>query len=301
MNSPIISIITPSLNRAGMISVAIESVLSQDYPAMEHIIVDGGSTDGTLDVLKRYSHLKVISEPDRGIYDAINKGIIQARGEIIGLLNTDDRYAPAVLMPAAECFLKHPEALAVCGRTSFFNFQGKEVPIPPPLPPITVDSFVERLTTGIPAINSWFFRKVVFEKIGYFNLDYSMASDRDMLLRFACAELPFVSLEKEVIRYGSHPGSMTIYDVWRPAILNENLQLAAHYGDRNDIPVSIRKACQRWERIYSLEIVGHFLRCMDIRSALHYFNHMRHRHWWWLAYFMGAFPLKVVQYSLPRK
>ena len=74
-----ISIITPSFNRCGMITQAIESVLAQNYPHFEHIIVDGGSTDGTLDILSKYSHLKIISEPDKGMYDALNKGLNIAR------------------------------------------------------------------------------------------------------------------------------------------------------------------------------------------------------------------------------
>src|SRR4030066_1952836 len=93
---PKVSIITPSYNRAGMIETAIQSVLSQNFPEVEHIIIDGGSTDGTLDVLKKYPHLRVVSEPDQGMYDALNKGLNLATGEIIGFLNTDDYYAPSV-------------------------------------------------------------------------------------------------------------------------------------------------------------------------------------------------------------
>ena len=92
MNQPLISIITPSYNRAEMIREAVESILVQDYPSMEHIIIDGGSTDGTLSILKQYPPLKIRTEPDNGIYDALNKGLGIANGEIIGFLNTDDFY-----------------------------------------------------------------------------------------------------------------------------------------------------------------------------------------------------------------
>ena len=77
-------------DRAGTVGRAIESVLAQNHPAVEHIIVDGGSTDGTQEVLARYSHLRVLSGPDRNLYDAINKGVRLARGEVVGLLNSDD-------------------------------------------------------------------------------------------------------------------------------------------------------------------------------------------------------------------
>ena len=101
---PKVSIITPSYNRAGMIETAIQSVLSQNYPEVEHIIMDGGSTDGTLEVLKKYPHLRVVSEPDQGMYDALNKGLNLAHGEIIGFLNTDDFYAPGVFAKIALQF-----------------------------------------------------------------------------------------------------------------------------------------------------------------------------------------------------
>jgi FkbM family methyltransferase len=89
-----ISVITPSFNSAATLQQAIESVLAQDYPGTEHIIVDGGSTDGTLDLLKRYDHLKWVSEPDRGQVDAMRKGFTLSSGDVIGNLNADDYYLP---------------------------------------------------------------------------------------------------------------------------------------------------------------------------------------------------------------
>ncbi|MBE3118097.1 MAG: glycosyltransferase [Candidatus Atribacteria bacterium] len=103
-NQLLISIITPSLNRADMIVTAIESVLAQNYPYFEHIIIDGGSTDGTLNVLGKYPHLRLISELDRGMYDAINKGLALASGEIIGFLNTDDLFADDIFAKVAKKF-----------------------------------------------------------------------------------------------------------------------------------------------------------------------------------------------------
>lgn len=92
MNYPKISIVTPSFNSAKYIEDCIQSVLNQNYPNFEHIIIDGGSTDGTIEILKKYPHLIWISEPDEGQSDALNKGFKMARGEIIGWLNSDDVY-----------------------------------------------------------------------------------------------------------------------------------------------------------------------------------------------------------------
>ncbi|QYU67892.1 glycosyltransferase [Leptolyngbya sp. 15MV] len=101
---PLISIVTPTRNQGETIEATIRSVLEQGYPAVEHIVVDGASTDGTAAVLERYRErlARVISEPDRGQSDAINKGMRQARGEIVGWLNSDDMLAPGALAAAAE-------------------------------------------------------------------------------------------------------------------------------------------------------------------------------------------------------
>ncbi len=102
-----ISIITPSLNAFRYIEDAIRSVLSQEYEHVEHIIIDGGSQDETLDILKRYSHLKWISEPDRGQSDAMNKGFGMATGDIIGYLNSDDYYLPGAFRAIIPYFEHH--------------------------------------------------------------------------------------------------------------------------------------------------------------------------------------------------
>ena len=96
-NSLLLSTITPCLNRANIIAVAIESATQPDYPNVVHLVIDSGSTDGTLDVLRRYPHLRVVSEPDRKMDDALNKGLRLAGGQVIGCLNTDDCYAAGVL------------------------------------------------------------------------------------------------------------------------------------------------------------------------------------------------------------
>ena len=88
---PLVSIITPSLNQGRFIEAAIESVLSQDYPRIEYIVIDGGSSDGTLDILARYGErVAWVSEPDRGQSHAINKGFRRARGDVLAWLNSDD-------------------------------------------------------------------------------------------------------------------------------------------------------------------------------------------------------------------
>ena len=92
-----ITIVTPSLNRGSMLADALESVIAQNDRDVEHIVVDGGSTDMTAAVLLRFPTIKVVAEPDRNLYEALNKGVRAATGEIIGFLNTDDRLSPGAL------------------------------------------------------------------------------------------------------------------------------------------------------------------------------------------------------------
>ena len=108
---PLVSIITPSFNSGDFLEEAVRSVIAQDYSPLEHIIVDGGSTDETLEILQRYNSKPVtwVSEPDEGQADAINKGFRRAQGEIIGWLNADDTYQPGAIRSAVAYLQAHPE------------------------------------------------------------------------------------------------------------------------------------------------------------------------------------------------
>lgn len=126
-NFPKISIITPSFNQGQFIEKTICSVLDQGYPNVEHIIVDGGSHDNTVEVLQRYTGRIVwCSEPDRGQAHAINKGMTQANGEIVTYLNSDDYLEPGALLHVAEVFAQHPEAHWLAGRCRIVNESGVE-------------------------------------------------------------------------------------------------------------------------------------------------------------------------------
>jgi len=126
-NLPKVSIITPSYNQAEFIERTIKSVLLQNYPNLEYIIMDGGSTDGTVEILKKYSK-KIIwrSEKDKGQGDAINKGLKLAKGEILGYLNSDDVLAPGVLKLVVGFFVKNPKKRWVFGKCRIVDEKDKE-------------------------------------------------------------------------------------------------------------------------------------------------------------------------------
>ena len=210
---PLISIITPSLNRADMIATAIESVLVQGYSQFEHIIVDGGSTDGTLDVLKKYPHLHLLSGKDQGVYDALNKGIAVAHGEIIGQLNTDDYYETGVFSSISRIFIENKALEAVsAGAQVYENQPDGQQKVLASYPGIQPSELLYRATIGVPVFNGWFFRKDLFEKAGNYSLNYSIAADRDFLIRCALRSIPYQSLDAIIYHYRQHPGSLTITD-----------------------------------------------------------------------------------------
>ncbi|GAB4532319.1 MAG: hypothetical protein Fur0018_20880 [Anaerolineales bacterium] len=137
MTEPRISIITPSYNQADFLEATIQSVLTQDYPAVEYLIVDGGSTDGSADIIRRYAaHLAWwVSEPDQGQADAIRKGLARATGEVLAWLNSDDVYLSAhVLSRVAACFRENPQAAVVTGEGQRIDGRGRplrDIHIPP--------------------------------------------------------------------------------------------------------------------------------------------------------------------------
>ena len=237
---PAITIVTPCLNRAEMIVATVESVRDQvlDGP-IEHLVMDGGSTDETLDILRQYPDVTVISEPDSGLYDALNKGIARAKGSIVGILNSDDVYRPGAIRKAVEAFASATAAAMVCG--------GAEV-VDGPAGGDTVirryDSTENRsldpqdLLLGVPIVNARFYRRALFERIGLFDTRYKIVADRDFLLRAALAGVEAAPIEGAVYAYGSHGGSLTIGGIGaRRRIAEETIEMAEDWLGRTP-PIS---------------------------------------------------------------
>ena len=124
---PLVSIVTPSFNQPRYLEATIQSVISQNYARLEYIIVDGGSTDGSVDIIKKYEGKLAwwVSEKDQGQTDAINKGFSRAKGEILAWINSDDTYEPgAIFLSAVNVLLAHPEVGLVYGNANYINVDG---------------------------------------------------------------------------------------------------------------------------------------------------------------------------------
>lgn len=249
MPPPLITIITPSLNRAGMIREAVESVLVQDYQPFEHIIVDGASTDATLDILRGYPHLRVISEPDAGMYDAINKGLRLASGEIIGLLNTDDWYPTGAFETVANTFAQNQRIAAIVGSAQIYALGNETASAIRQIPEIQSQGFWYRVIEGHPVTNAWFFRTEVFSRVGAMDPSYRFAADREFLIRAAIAGVRPLPISKPLYCYRQHPGSATISpedsrEVKRGAqrlqVIGESMRLLEGFLDRQGLPAEAR-------------------------------------------------------------
>ncbi len=210
---PKISVITPSFNQAEYLEETIRSVLLQDYPNLEYIIIDGGSTDGSLEIIRKYESriFHWSSEPDQGQSDAINKGFALASGEIITYLNSDDIYFPNVLRHIAACFLQDPDVGVVVGGIASAN-QDSQLGVVrfPKLPqPAPVDlTLLEPDSWYLPQASAFFSRKLL-QTIGMWvreDLHYTM--DRELFFRAVKASK--VNLCTEVFStYRHHQESKT--------------------------------------------------------------------------------------------
>ena len=239
---PLVSIVTATLNQCEYLGQTIASVRAQSYPAIEHIIVDGGSTDGTLELLRQLDDPRVrwSSGPDDGMYHAINDGLRRARGEILTYLNSDDLLMPWTVARVADEFLQYPEADLVYGDALRYLQEVDEFDLilQPPFRYSTLGrtgSFVQ------PAV---FWRRRLVDSIGYFDTRYRLSADLDFWLR-ASRKATFHQVDEVLAverahaaaqtarlrsRLGSEAGAIRSH-AHRDRFLRLPLKLAARFAD----------------------------------------------------------------------
>ncbi len=177
------SIVTVSFNQGQYIRQNIESVLQQNYPNFEHIIIDGGSTDGTVEILKEYPHLNWVSEPDRGQSDGLNKGFKKATGDVIAWINSDDMLAPGALKVLNDFFTNNPDKSVVVGNQILIDGLGNRLSV------IKAQSFTaDYLLNGVKTSvmqNATFFRKNVLDTVGLLDESFHYTMDHELFVRIA--------------------------------------------------------------------------------------------------------------------
>lgn len=181
---PLVSVITPSYNQGKFIRETIESVLQQDYPNLEYWVMDGGSTDETVSILKEYEHdprFHWISEPDRGQSDAINKGWSRCRGKILAWLNSDDTYLPGAIRTQVSALEKHADCGAVYGDGVFIDQDGKHIYTCYGAP----YNIIEFLRITLPLQPTVFIRREICEQIGMLDANFGFSMDTEYWVRAA--------------------------------------------------------------------------------------------------------------------
>ena len=207
---PLVSIITPSYNQAIYLEATIQSVLAQDYPNIEYIVVDGGSSDGSLEIIKQYADRLAwwVSEPDQGQTDAINKGFAQATGKYLAWLNSDDTYEPHAVAEMVAYLESHPEVGLVYGDTNFIDQHDNVIGRFP-----AAQTDYKRLQQGYVHVGQQaaFWRAELWQQVGPLDPSYYFAMDYDLWVRLARVS-EVVYLPRLWANFRLHGDSKTIVD-----------------------------------------------------------------------------------------
>jgi glycosyltransferase involved in cell wall biosynthesis len=235
------SIVTPSYNQGRYIRATIESVLAQQIPGLRYLVIDGGSTDETLDVLRSFDgRVRWISEPDKGTADAINKGFKSVGGEILAWLNSDDIYYEGALTTVQEFLEKNPDVDVVYGDADHIDENGAFIE-KYPTEPWSWERFCEICFISQPAA---FFRRRVVEKLGALDTRYPHCVDYELWIRWSKAGARFQHLPQTLAATRLHPDAKTVAK-----------RLACHEDINNILRDQLGKVPQRWVLNYAYAAV----------------------------------------------
>jgi len=254
MKCPAVSIVTPSLNQGQFIEQAILSVCGQDYPDLEHIIVDGGSSDRTIPILKKYEHaydMHWTSEPDNSMYEAINKGMRQARGQILAYLNADDLYFPWTVRAVVEAFREQPSAGLVYGDMVNMAMDGRHASIIFSPPEEILRTHLRFFSLAQPSV---FWRRRVFESLKGFDESLHIASDYDFWLK-ASRRFRFTRLNEVLAIFRFHSKSKSLKNL-RSSWEENTRARARYYGPKTPSATAHRALYEAlWGRYHSTRLL----------------------------------------------
>jgi len=228
--TPVVSVITPCLNAARFLEDTIQSVLEQDYPEIEYLVIDGGSTDGTLEILRSHGgRLTYFSSSDFGAADAINKGFRKARGDVVAWLNADDTYLPGAVSKAVKALEDNSEAAAVYGE-GYWTRSGGEILGRYPTTPCALPGLARECCICQPTC---FVRREAVQAVGFLNPSLRTSFDYDLWIRLA-KRYRFVHIPEYLATSRMHPENKTLGQ--RRTVFTESISvLMQHFGY---VPVS---------------------------------------------------------------
>jgi glycosyltransferase involved in cell wall biosynthesis len=220
-------VVTPSFNQAAFLEQTIKSVLDQAYPAMEYVILDGGSTDGSVDILRRYTDRLTFwsSGSDNGQGSAVNSGWKRSRGDVLGWLNSDDRYTPGTLQFVGDFFWEHPDVLWMYGTSDFVDPGGRRIGT------MGRPFDMGRMLRGAQMIPqpSAFIRREALEKVGPIDESLRYGMDYDFFIRLARLQEPFF-VDRQLSSATMHPSAKTTGE--RAKARQETFAIARRYVSR---------------------------------------------------------------------
>lgn len=256
---PKVSIITVSYNSSKTIRDTIESIKEQSYPNIEYIVVDGGSTDGTQEIVKTYGSLisKFVSESDDGLYDAMNKGIQMATGEVVGILNSDDYYYDKDSISLLVNRMEESGTDSVFADLIFFDPEQK-------------GKIVRYYKSGpwspwmlrfgkMPAHPTFLIKKSHYEQLGMYSLDYKIASDYEFLVRSLYkAKVSFSYLPKPVVKMRA--GGVSTQGVKSSILLNQEIvEACRRNGVWTSLPVVLLKIPFKLAEVAKYKVFSNYI------------------------------------------
>ncbi len=272
--SPLVTVVTPSFNQARFIGETIQSVLDQDYPAIEYIIIDGGSTDGSVDVIRKYADRLAywVSETDNGQADAINKGWRMCHGEILAYLNSDDTYTLGAVRRAVEYLVAHPEAAAVSGGYNLINENSQVIQVVPATE-FNLESELRGNSICQPTV---FMRREPLFEVGLLDARLHYVMDYDLWLKLGIAHrIAHIEAIQANFRIGETSKSLSRIDRFLPEVL----QVFDCFFARSDLPPDIRaKRTLAYSDYYAHEAPHPLYRPRNLMSA-DQVRRMRHALW----------------------
>lgn len=213
---PIVTIVTPSYNQARFLEETILSVLDQDYPNIEYLVIDGGSTDGSVEIIRKYEDRLAywVSERDQGQSHAINKGFQRANGEILAWLNSDDLYCPGAVRTVVDFLLSHGDVALVYGRADLID-SGRAIVHQIPWEDFDLRTCIARHRYPIPQPAA-FFRRETIRQVGLLDQRLHYCLDWDYWIRIALAGLKITRISHTLAQCRLHQDSKTVGDLIRP-------------------------------------------------------------------------------------
>lgn len=238
MNTPKISIVIPSYNKIAFIKETLHSIVSQNYDNYEVIVQDGGSTDGTLEIIKEFAKkypkkFQYVSRKDGGQLDAINKGMKKASGDILTYINADDVYAKDAFKKVAKVYTKNPSALWFAGRSIVIDGSGKEIAKPVTAYKnllLSLNTYYLLLTTNYLMQPSVFITKEAYKKYGPFTGNKKFVLEYDLWLKLGSVKMPIV-VDTVLSHFRFEPG--TISATQSQYLLECDMETVKNYTDNN--------------------------------------------------------------------